>query len=181
MPCGPAFVDIATEWNLKLYAKHLYPCDTGRYSNRMEFKVRTSIKIWWWCLCRYSNRMEFKACFISNALISPRVDIATEWNLKTALCSVQIRSYRVDIATEWNLKFNHFRQIFIHSIVDIATEWNLKIIGKEGMRRDFRRYSNRMEFKGKRSRGAGMTQESRYSNRMEFKGHRFLHYIDLIL
>ena len=80
------------------------------------------------------------------------VDIATEWNLKTMVCVSNPLCKSVDIATEWNLKEKYGVPVALAATVDIATEWNLKNYWDEqdgiGHRR---RYSNRMEFKGKYS------------------------------
>ncbi len=54
-------VDIATEWNLKdgiRRSKNIRAI--GRYSNRMEFKVRCAAIVFEKFYGRYSNRMEFK-------------------------------------------------------------------------------------------------------------------------
>ena len=37
---------------------------------------------------RYSNRMEFKEITINNIVLSIKVDIATEWNLKAYVLQV---------------------------------------------------------------------------------------------
>ena len=69
--------------------------------------------------------MEFKEQQRLTKHSIPKVDIATEWNLKIAESTVFVSDIAVDIATEWNLK-HRFRRTS-------AT--------------DLRRYSNRMEFK----------------------------------
>lgn len=53
---------------------------------------------------RYSNRMEFKVTSQSEKNRRLIVDIATEWNLKKAEEQVLQTKNKVDIETEWNLK-----------------------------------------------------------------------------
>ncbi len=55
---------------------------TGRYSNRMEFKVHLLSILHLLISRRYSNRMEFKGCIQDYIYALFPVDIATEWNLK---------------------------------------------------------------------------------------------------
>ena len=61
---------------------------TGRYSNRMEFKGGIPVFMAVRDKGRYSNRMEFKEITINNIVLSIKVDIATEWNLKAYVLQV---------------------------------------------------------------------------------------------
>ena len=55
-----------------------------------------------------------------------RVDVETEWNLKSLLTNHDIYSKYVDVETEWNLKNSIVTSLELSWIVDVETEWNLK-------------------------------------------------------